>query len=128
MNPNETEKLLKLKKTAKSSGNLFLTSKYMFHMVQTGTKSESVRRLQSEKEASRKDLHVRISKELHDWLKQNVSNISKFIEKLVEGSKNQIQSAFVLISKSETGREGFEPTTAGLRVPRSSWLSYRPLL
>lgn len=77
-------------------------------------------RLQNPKEASRKDLHVRISKEAYDWLKENVSNISKFIERLVEGSKSQIQQAYVLISKSETPPAGFEPATMWLTATRST--------
>ncbi len=60
------------------------------------------------------------------WFKENISNISKFIDLLVEAVKQQINPAFVLISTMKAGREGFEPPTAGLRVPRSTWLSYRP--
>lgn len=40
-------------------------------MEQTGTKSESTKKQKAPK-AKRKDLHVRISKEAHDWLKKNV--------------------------------------------------------
>ena len=74
----------------------------------------------------RKMLHITLDPAIYDWLKKSTDNASKFIESLVNAVQKQIQPLAFIISKTETGREGFEPPTAGLRVPRSAWLSYRP--
>ncbi len=77
---------------------------------------------------NKKRMTIWFKPEVYDWLKKNVSNVSEFLNQLVESVKSQVQPAVILISKIDTGREGFEPPTAGLRVPRSAWLSYRPFL
>ena len=74
----------------------------------------------------RKRLHITLDPAIYEWLKKSTDNASRFIENLVNAASQQIQPLAFIISKTETGREGFEPPTAGLRVPRSAWLSYRP--
>ncbi len=75
----------------------------------------------------RKRLHITLDPSIYDWLKKNTDNASRFIESLVNAISQQIQPLAFVISKTETGRRGFEPPTPGLRVPCSAWLSYRPL-
>ena len=74
----------------------------------------------------RKRLHITLDPQVYEWLKKSTDNASRFIESLVNAASQRIQPLAFIISKTETGREGFEPPTAGLRVPRSAWLSYRP--
>ncbi len=100
----------------------------------SGQCPDTVRTVEKELEAvksrlqrRRPRLHITISEENYRWLKENVSNISDFIDKLVEAAKSGLRPYAGVIPKTNTGREGFEPPTAGLRVPRSTWLSYRPL-
>ena len=71
-----------------------------------GDKSPSVRTNKKEgkgrKSAAsrhRPRIHITLSQEVYDWLHSNVSNISKFIEQLIIASKEQIEPAFVLISR-----------------------------
>ena len=74
----------------------------------------------------RKRLHITLDPAIYEWLKKSTDNASRFIENLVMAVSQGIQPLAFIISKTDTGREGFEPPTAGLRVPRSAWLSYRP--
>ncbi|MEM2458562.1 MAG: hypothetical protein QXM61_06875, partial [Archaeoglobaceae archaeon] len=54
-------------------------------------------------------MHITLSSDNYDWLKQNVSNASAFIDQLVKSVKDQIQPAFVLVKALGVG---FEPTRA----------------
>ena len=74
----------------------------------------------------RKRLHITLDPAIYEWLKKSTDNASRFIENLVNAVSQGIQPLAFVISKTDTGRRGFEPPTAGLRVPRSTWLSYRP--
>ena len=47
---------------------------------------------------NRPRLNITISKDNLEWLRKNVSNISKFIDRLVESAKSGIEPAFVVIS------------------------------
>ena len=71
-------------------------------------------------------LHLYIDKNILERAKRLIPNLSAFVE--AELAKAIILAGRGLLSNFGAGREGFEPPTAGLRVPRSSRLSYRPLL
>lgn len=74
----------------------------------SGQKIHTSEGSESENKRFRKRLHITLDPSTYDWLKNNVSNISKFIERLVEGSKSQIQQAFVIVS-SESRRRALNP-------------------
>ena len=61
-------------------------------------------------------MHITLSEENYQWLKENVENASDFIDKLIEAAKHGFEQYLANTPKTNTGREGFEPPTAGLRV------------
>ena len=59
-----------------------------------------------EYERKRRRLNITISDQAHDFLKNQVTNASRFIERLIEEAENGIQATIVTISPIKGGPGG----------------------
>gem|GEM_PF-4398756 len=70
---------------------------------------------------TKKRMTIWFSDEVHDWLKKNVSNISFLIDQLVKSFRDQVEPAFILVSRIEPEtkmrRPGFEPGAGARQAP-----------
>ena len=92
------------------------------------TQKRSKEKLEKRPKRQRQPIHLTWSKDLIKELRKKTDNISSFTERIIRAVLFEEPAELVaIIPKRLAGRRGFEPPTKGLRVPRSSWLSYRPL-
>ena len=71
-------------------------------------------------ERKRRRLNITLSDQAHEFLKNRVTNASKFIERLIEGAEKGIQPAIVTVSPIGVDSAGFEPAAFSLRTKRST--------
>lgn len=61
---------------------------------------------EKEYERKRRRLNITISDQAHDFLKNRVTNASRFIERLIEGAENGIQATIITVSPIKGGPGG----------------------
>ncbi len=85
-------------------------------------KPESLKKAQPDRSKIR--MTVWFEPEVYYWLKENVSNVSKFVNNVLKSIKHQIQPAFVLIGRYEPcGGWDLNPRTPTGPDPKSGAFS-----
>ena len=69
------------------------------------------------KKRNKPTLHITLEKATYDWLKENVGNISQFINDLVKSFKNQIEPHIIVLTPKEAERRWCSLVTPGLAEP-----------
>ncbi len=54
----------------------------------------------------RRRLHITLSPESHEWVKNNPANASRLIDSLIDGVKSGIEPAYVIVSSKEAEING----------------------
>ena len=67
-------------------------------------------------ERKRRRCTFTLSEQARNFLKNNVTNASRFIDELVKGAEKGIQTAIVTVSPIGVDPAGFEPAASTLRT------------
>ncbi len=71
-------------------------------------------------ERKRRKYTFTLSDQAHEFLKNNVTNASRFVERLIEEAEKGIRGAYVTVSPIGVDSAGFEPAAFSLRTKRST--------
>jgi hypothetical protein len=67
----------------------------------------------------RQRLTITVSPEVHDYLKNRVGNVSRFLDALAKDAISGIQPAIFILSQKQMDRAGIEPAASSMPRKRS---------